>query len=34
VLTVPTRELFADDYLVLQVGQVREGAAEHLPAAQ
>jgi type VII secretion protein EccE len=33
VLTVPTRELFADDYLVMQVGQVREGT-EHLPAAQ
>ena len=33
VLTVPTRELFADDYLVVQVGQVREGT-DHLPAAQ
>ena len=33
LLIVPTRELFADDYLVLQVSQVREGA-QRLPAAQ
>jgi ESX secretion system protein EccE len=33
LLIVPARELFADDYLVLQVSQVREGA-ERLPAAQ
>jgi type VII secretion protein EccE len=33
LLIVPTRELFADDYLVLQVSQVREGA-ERSPAAQ
>lgn len=33
LLVVPTRELFADDYLVLQVSQVREGA-ERSPAAQ
>lgn len=33
LLIVPSRELFADDYLVLQVSQVREGA-EQLPAGQ
>jgi len=34
VLIVPSRELFADDYLVLQVGQVVRESAERLPAAQ
>jgi type VII secretion protein EccE len=34
LLIVPSRELFADDYLVLQVGQVVRESAERLPAAQ
>jgi type VII secretion protein EccE len=34
LLIVPSRELFADDYLVLQVGQVVREGAERLPAAQ
>ena len=34
LLIVPSRELYADDYLVLQVGQVVRESAERLPAAQ